>query len=76
MLHITDNELAEGVFGGFACVLFLRYYERFLVKKKLSVTVSGLIGWMLFWWTRKALMNFYKEQKKKHGVSDKKYVLF
>lgn len=76
MLNITDNELAEGVFGGIACIVFLKYYEKYLIKRKMSVAMSGLIGWMLFWWLRKALMNFYKDQKKKHGLKDKKYSIF
>ena len=76
MLYVTDNELVEGVFGGIAVVIFIRYYEKYLLKMKLSIPLSGFIGWMLFWWTRKMLMNVYKELKKKYRVSDKIYDIF
>jgi hypothetical protein len=76
MLYVTDNELVEGVFGGIAVVIFIRYYEKYLLKSKLSIPLSGFIGWMLFWWTRKMLMNVYKELKKKYRVSDKIYDIF
>lgn len=76
MLYVTDNELVEGVFGGIAAVIFLRYYEKYLLKSKLSMALSGFIGWVLFWWTRKISMNMYKELKNKYGISDKIYDIF
>jgi hypothetical protein len=76
MLYITDNEVAEGFFGGIACLVFLRYFERYFEKTHRSFLLSGIFGWALFWWTRKISMNFYKEFKKKWGISDKTFIIF
>lgn len=67
MLIINDEELLEGLVGGFGWILaffYLRngYYKHYLNGTNLALV--GLVSWCFLWYIRKISINLYREYKK------------
>lgn len=61
MLRINDEQLAEGILGGFGFVIFFIYWRSIA---NLSPEFEGYLAWIFVWWVRKFGMNFYQKYKK------------
>ena len=77
MLIITDEELIEGLIGGFGWILAVYYLRNQFYKKKMkgvNLALIGAVSWCFLWYIRKTGINLYREYKKIRGNTEKKKI--
>ena len=61
ILLIDDNQIIEGIIGGFGTAFSSILFKRYL---KISMFLAIVLAWMLTWFLRKVIVNVYTDYKK------------
>jgi len=69
MLILNDEQIIEGILGGFGWLLMM-YEMKKVLRGRANMYTTSIFAWTFFWYIRKIGMNLYKDLKSRNGWPD------